>query len=163
MANSVDLIRMLLEEQSNLGLNCLPRPVWPKSWDHYGSKVLCVLTLNAFCAPDMKSFFLMSVWYMYSYVAALVQSYLALWSLPIPFKQVHVVTGATFRNFHHKFSPHMAIFNTVTQSWCSSSDLCYFARTSIPNPRHMKGFEEKQYSMKVKLGHLFGHNYWLWQ
>ena len=31
MANSVDL-----EEQSDLGLHCLPRHICPKTWDHYG-------------------------------------------------------------------------------------------------------------------------------
>ena len=30
------LIRLLLEEQSDLGLHCLPRPICPKTWDHYG-------------------------------------------------------------------------------------------------------------------------------
>ena len=30
------LIRLLLEEQSDLGLHCLPKPVCPKTLDHYG-------------------------------------------------------------------------------------------------------------------------------
>ena len=28
------LIRLLLEEQSDLGLHCLPRPVCPKTYEH---------------------------------------------------------------------------------------------------------------------------------
>ena len=31
------LIRLLLEEQSDLGLHCLPRSICPKTLDHYGS------------------------------------------------------------------------------------------------------------------------------
>ena len=31
------LIRLLLEEQSDLGLHCLPRPVCPKTWEHNGN------------------------------------------------------------------------------------------------------------------------------
>ena len=30
------LIRLLLKEQSDLGLHCLPRPICPKILDHYG-------------------------------------------------------------------------------------------------------------------------------
>ena len=33
MANSVDPD----QEQSDLGLHCLPRPICPKTWDHYGN------------------------------------------------------------------------------------------------------------------------------
>ena len=33
MANSVDPD----QEQSDLGLHCLPRPICPKTYDHYGS------------------------------------------------------------------------------------------------------------------------------
>ena len=32
MANSVNPD----QEQSDLGLHCLPKPVCPKTWDHYG-------------------------------------------------------------------------------------------------------------------------------
>ena len=32
-------IRLLLEEQSDLGLHCLPRPNCPKTLDHYGKYV----------------------------------------------------------------------------------------------------------------------------
>ena len=31
------LIRLLLKEQSDLGLHCLPRPICPKTLDHYGN------------------------------------------------------------------------------------------------------------------------------
>ena len=31
------LIRLLFEEQSDLGLHCLPRPICPKTSDHYGT------------------------------------------------------------------------------------------------------------------------------
>ena len=36
IANSA-LIRLLLKEQSDLGLHCLPRPICPKTLDHYGT------------------------------------------------------------------------------------------------------------------------------
>ena len=32
------LIRLLLKEQSDLGLHCLPRPVCPKTLNHYGKE-----------------------------------------------------------------------------------------------------------------------------
>ena len=35
MANSVDPDQTV-EEQSDLGLHCLPRPIRPKTYDHYG-------------------------------------------------------------------------------------------------------------------------------
>ena len=35
MANSADPDQTA-PEQSDLGLHCLPRPVYPKTWDHYG-------------------------------------------------------------------------------------------------------------------------------
>ena len=38
-------IRLLLEEQSDLGLHCLPRPICPKTKDHY-SKVQSVKQQN---------------------------------------------------------------------------------------------------------------------
>ena len=28
-----------LEEQSDLGLHCLPRPICLKTWDHYGRSI----------------------------------------------------------------------------------------------------------------------------
>ena len=31
------LIRLLLQEQSDLGLHCLPRPICPKTDDNYGN------------------------------------------------------------------------------------------------------------------------------
>ena len=31
------LIRLLLYEQTDLGLHCLPRPICPKTLDHYGN------------------------------------------------------------------------------------------------------------------------------
>ena len=36
-ANIETLIRLLLEEQSDLGLHCLPRPICLKTFDHYGN------------------------------------------------------------------------------------------------------------------------------
>ena len=42
MANSVDL----LEEQSDLGLHCLPRHIRPKTKHHYGIKYLGILLLS---------------------------------------------------------------------------------------------------------------------
>ena len=36
MANSVDPdLTASLEEQSDLGLHCFPRPICPNNWDHY--------------------------------------------------------------------------------------------------------------------------------
>ena len=45
------LIRQLLEEQSDLGLHCLPRPICPKNLDHYGTPtltagLLCLITIT---------------------------------------------------------------------------------------------------------------------
>ena len=49
------LIRLNLKEQSDLGLHCLPKPVWPKTWGHHGiayegfkqkSQVLTCLRVN---------------------------------------------------------------------------------------------------------------------
>ena len=34
-------VQTLIEEQSDLGLHCLPTPVCPKTWEHYGY-FLCV-------------------------------------------------------------------------------------------------------------------------
>ena len=34
------LIRLLLEEQSDLGLHCLPRPICPKTEGHYGINLI---------------------------------------------------------------------------------------------------------------------------
>ena len=39
MANCVDPDPLLLQEQYDLGLHSLPRPVCPKTWDHYGNSV----------------------------------------------------------------------------------------------------------------------------
>ena len=39
MANSVDPDQTALEEQSDLGLHCLPRPICPKTLDHYGNYI----------------------------------------------------------------------------------------------------------------------------
>ena len=36
VANSVDPDQTLLQEQTDLGTHCLPRPVCPKTKDHYG-------------------------------------------------------------------------------------------------------------------------------
>ena len=36
MGNSEDLIRLLLLEQSDLGLHCLPRPMYPNISSFYG-------------------------------------------------------------------------------------------------------------------------------
>ena len=36
IANSVDPDQTGPKEQSDLGLHCLPRPIYPKTWDHYG-------------------------------------------------------------------------------------------------------------------------------
>ena len=33
------LIKLLLKEQSALGLHCLPRPISPKTYDHYGNPI----------------------------------------------------------------------------------------------------------------------------
>ena len=38
------LIRLLLEEQSDLGLHCLPRPVCPKTLGEHGGLVVESLT-----------------------------------------------------------------------------------------------------------------------
>ena len=34
------------QEQSDLGLHCLPRPVCPKTWDHYGRFITCKQIFN---------------------------------------------------------------------------------------------------------------------
>ena len=36
------LIRLLLEEQSDLGLHCLPRPICLKTLDHYGKLLISI-------------------------------------------------------------------------------------------------------------------------
>ena len=36
IANSVDPDQTAPKEQSDLGLHCLPRPICPKTYDHYG-------------------------------------------------------------------------------------------------------------------------------
>ena len=40
IANSEDLIRLLLEKQSDLGLYCLPTPICPKTKGHYGNLII---------------------------------------------------------------------------------------------------------------------------
>ena len=45
------LIKLLLKEQSDLGLYCLPRPVCPKTLDHYGDIILNLLCVFFSVAP----------------------------------------------------------------------------------------------------------------
>ena len=35
---------LILEEQSDLGLHCLPRPICPKNYSHYGNMWACKLS-----------------------------------------------------------------------------------------------------------------------
>ena len=49
------LIRLLLEEQSDLDLHCLPRPICPKTYDHYGIEILNIETLYTIKGAKNKS------------------------------------------------------------------------------------------------------------
>ena len=62
IANSEDpdLIRLLLEEQSDLGLYCLSRPICPKTKDHYG--IYC-----HFNTLSLVKFSMISVMYRYEW------------------------------------------------------------------------------------------------
>ena len=48
MANNVDPDQTALQEQSGLGLQCLPRPVCPKTYDHYGIPLALYITYFQF-------------------------------------------------------------------------------------------------------------------
>ena len=51
------LIRLLLEEQSDLGLHCLPRPVCPKTLDHYGNLLDKHDKISLFCRMKFQKKF----------------------------------------------------------------------------------------------------------